>query len=68
MAYRDMEQNLEGGNGYKTDRGIGKLEMVLLIKRESETKRMIISNAAGRDMNTNTRRMTLVKNQYVRID
>ena len=37
------------------------------VKQESETKRILVSNAAERDMNTNTGRKSLVKNQYVRI-
>ena len=37
------------------------------VNQESETKRILVSNAAGRDMNTNTGRKSLVKNQFVRI-
>ena len=37
------------------------------VNQESETKRILVSNAAGRDMNTNTGRKSLVKNQYMRI-
>ena len=37
------------------------------VNQESETKRILVSNAVGRDMNTNTGRKSLVKNQYVRI-
>ena len=37
------------------------------VNQESENKRILVSNAAGRDMNTNTGRKSLVKKQYVRI-
>ena len=37
------------------------------VNQESETKWILVSNAAGRDMNTNTGRKSLVKNQFVRI-
>ena len=37
------------------------------VKTESETKRILVTNAAGRDLNSNTGRKSLVKNQYERI-
>ena len=37
------------------------------VNQESETKRIIVSNAAGRDMNTNMGRKSLVKSHYERI-
>ena len=37
------------------------------VKMESETKRILVSNAAGQDMNSNIGRKSLVKNQYERI-
>ena len=55
-----------GTRGWVQNRTCGKLFNGLLIK-ESETKWILVSNASGRDMNTNTGRKSLVKNQYVRI-
>ena len=59
-----LKQNLEPEDGYKITYW-GNLQG--FVNQESETKRILVSNAAGRDMNTNTGRKSLVKNQYVRI-
>ena len=37
------------------------------VHKESETKRILVSNAAGQDLNTNTGRKSLVRGHYERI-
>ena len=37
------------------------------VDKESETKRILVSNAAGQDLHTNTGRKSLVRGHYERI-
>ena len=42
-------------------------KLQVFVNQETGTKRILVSNAAGRDMNTNTGRKSLANKQYVRI-